>query len=86
MKRYRIQIRHKGIYVEGVVASENDKDALNTFYKNYEAGLYLEQSENTNIRSKLFITIEETDNGTTEVNIGETSIGVQVGVTGVRTG
>ena len=86
MKRYRIQVRHQGIYIEGVVVSENDRDALITFYKNYEAGLYQEQSENTNIRSKLFITIEETDNGTTEVNIGETSIGVQMGVTGVIAG
>lgn len=86
MKQYRIQVRYKGIYVDGVVDSENDKDALITFHKNYEAGLYQDKREDLCDPNKCHIAIEETKNGTTEVSIGETSIGVQVGAAGVTAG
>jgi hypothetical protein len=38
------------------------------------------------LKNKIFITYEELKNGTTEVDIGETSIGVQMGNSGVTTG
>mgnify|MGYP003639291091 CR=1 FL=1 len=86
MKRYRIQVRHKGIYVEGVVASENDKDALITFHKNYEAGLYQEQREDLCDPNKCHIAIEETERDVTKVNLGKTSVGIQVGQPSVIAG
>jgi hypothetical protein len=38
------------------------------------------------LNNRIFITYEELENGTTEVNIGETSVGISVGATGVATG
>jgi len=43
------------------------------------------QDEDFYNKQKVFVSYEELKDGTTEVNIGETSVGVQVGGSGVTT-
>ena len=88
MKLYRVQVKYKNIYIDETLEAENDKAALDCLVKKVESGDVMEKDgagfENPN---QLFITFEEIDrNGTTKVNIGETSIGVQMGNTSVGTG
>jgi hypothetical protein len=86
MKQYRIQIRSDGLYYDGIVTAENDAEALILFNKKIQNGEIEAQDEGFYVKKKVFITYEELKNGTTEVDIGETSVGVQVGNTGVTTG
>lgn len=86
MKQYRIQIRSDGLYYNGIVNAENDAEALILFNKKIQNGELEAQDEGFYLKGKIFITYEELKNGTTEVDIGETSVGVQVGNTGVTTG
>jgi len=88
MKLYRVQVKYKNIYIDETLEAENDKAALDCLVKKVESGDVIEKDgagfENPN---QLFITFEEIDrDGTTKVNIGETSVGVQVGNTSVGTG
>jgi hypothetical protein len=88
MKLYRVQANYKNIYVNETLEAKNDIDALECFKKKVDSGDYKENEgpgfHNPDI---LFITFEEVDrNGTTKVDIGETSIGVQVGKQSVGTG
>ena len=88
MKLYRVQANYKNIYVDETLEAKNDIDALECFKKKVDSGDYKENEgpgfHNPDI---LFITFEEVDrNGTTKVDIGETSIGVQVGKQSVGTG
>jgi len=88
MKLYRVQVKYKNIYINETLEAENDKAALDCLVKKVESGDVIEKDgagfENPN---QLFITFEEIDrDGTTKVNIGETSVGVQVGNTSVGTG
>tara|TARA_R110000822_G_scaffold274863_1_gene397120 strand:- start:50 stop:316 length:267 start_codon:yes stop_codon:yes gene_type:complete len=88
MKLYRVQVKYKNIYIDETLEAENDKAALDCLVKKVESGDVIEKDgagfENPN---QLFITFEEIDrDGTTKVNIGETSIGVQMGNTSVGTG
>lgn len=85
MKLYRVQANYKNIYVDETLEAKNDKDALETFSKKVDSGDVTEKEgpgfHRTDI---LFLTFEEVDrDATTKVNIGEASIGVQVGNTGV---
>jgi hypothetical protein len=57
----------------------------NGFVKNLNEGKFSVQEENLYTPRLVFVTYEELDNGTAKVNIGETSVGVQVGTTGVGT-
>ena len=87
MKLYRVQVKYKNIYIDETLEAENDKAALDCLVKKVESGDVIEKDgagfENPN---QLFITFEEIDrDGTTKVNIGETSIGVQMGNTSVGT-
>ena len=86
MKLYRVQAKYKNILLDEMLEAENDKAALDTFQKKVESGDVTEKDAGGFLTPhKLFITFEEVDrDATTNVNIGETSIGVQVGDTGIN--
>ena len=88
MKLYRVQVKYKNMYIDETLEAENDKAALEYLVKKVDSGDVIEKEgagfENPDL---FFLTFEEIDrNGTTKVNIGETSVGVQVGNTSVGTG
>ena len=88
MKLYRVQANYKNIYINEMLEAENDKDALEDFVKKVASGDVIEREGpgfyNPN---HLFLTFEEVDrDATTKVNIGEASIGVQMGNESVGTG
>ena len=88
MKLYRVQANYKNIYIDEMLEAENDKAALETFSKKVDSGDVTEhEGPGFHNPNHLFITFEEVDrDATTKVNIGETSVGVQVGNTSVGTG
>ncbi len=71
-----------------MLEAENDKAALECFVKKVDSGDVIEkEGAGFHNPDHLFLTFEEVDrNATTKVNIGETSIGVQVGNQSVGTG
>ena len=88
MKHYRIQAKYKNMYVDEIISAEDDKTALECFVKKVDSGEIKEKEgagfENPNL---LFLTFEEVNrDGPTKVDIGETSVGVQVGNASVGTG
>jgi len=86
MKSYRIQIRSEGKYYDGIIKADNDVLALQQFDKKLTNGEIKAQDEPLYTKKFVFITYEELKNGTTNANIGEASVGVQVGQSGVKTG
>ena len=85
MKSYRIQIRSEGKYFDGIIKANNDVLALQQFEKKLTNGEIKAQDEVLYTPKRIFITYEELKNGTTEVDIGETSAGVQMGEPSVET-
>ena len=87
MKLYRVQVKYKNMYIDETLEAENDKAALEYLVKKVDSGDVIEKEgagfENPDL---LFITFEEINRNATKVNIGETSVGVQVGNTSVGTG
>jgi len=87
MKLYRVQVKYKNMYIDETLEAENDKAALEYLVKKVDSGDVIEKEgagfENPNL---LFITLEEINRNATKVNIGETSVGVQMGNTSVSTG
>jgi hypothetical protein len=87
MKLYRVQVKYKNMYIDETLEAENDKAALEYLVKKVDSGDVIEKEgagfENPNL---LFITFEEINRNATKVNIGETSVGVQMGNTSVSTG
>ena len=87
MKLYRVQANYKNIYIDEMLEAENDKAVLEDFVKKVDSGDVTEREgpgfHNPNI---LFLTFEEINRDATKVNIGETSVGVQMGNTSVSTG
>tara|TARA_B100000123_G_C25591310_1_gene367195 strand:- start:426 stop:692 length:267 start_codon:yes stop_codon:yes gene_type:complete len=81
MKLYRVQAKYKNILLDEMLEAENDKAALDTFQKKVESGDVTEKDAGGWLNPDiLFITFEEVDrDATTKVNIGKTSVGVQVG-------
>ena len=81
MKLYRVQAKYKNILIDEMLEAKNDKAALDTFYKKVESGDVTEKDAGGFLNpDRLFITFEEVDrDATTKVNIGKTSVGVQVG-------
>tara|TARA_R110002124_G_scaffold127021_1_gene286867 strand:- start:211 stop:438 length:228 start_codon:yes stop_codon:yes gene_type:complete len=75
------------MYIDETLEADNDKAALEYLVKKVDSGDVIEKQgagfENPNL---LFITLEEINRNATKVNIGETSVGVQVGNTSVSTG
>lgn len=88
MKLYRVQANYKNIYVDEMLEAENDKAVLEDFVKKVDSGDVTErEGPGFHDPNVLFLNFEEVDrNGTTKVNIGETSVGVQVGNTSVISG
>ena len=88
MKLYRVQANYKNIYIDEMLEAENDKAVLEDFVKKVDSGDVIErEGPGFHDPNVLFLTFEEVDrNGTTKVNIGKTSVGVQVGNTSVSTG
>ena len=86
MNSYRIQIRYEGKYFDGIVQANNDVLALQQFEKKLTNGEIKAQDEPLYTKKRVFITYEELKNGTTNANIGEASVGVQMGESGVKTG
>ena len=86
MKLYRVQANYKNIYINETLEAENDKSALETFVKKVDSGDVTErEGPGYHNPDHLFLTFEEVDrDATTKVNIGETSVGVQVGKPGVE--
>ena len=87
MKLYRVQVKYKNMYIDETLEAENDKAALEYLVKKVDSGDVIEKEgagfENPDL---LFITFEEINRNATKVNIGETSVGVQMGNTIVSTG
>jgi|TARA_X000001388_G_scaffold50966_1_gene36888 methyltransferase-like protein len=88
MKLYRVQANYKNIYINEMLEAENDKAALECFIKKVDSGVVTEiEGAGFHDPNILILTFEEVDrNATTKVNIGETSVGVQVGQQSVGTG
>ena len=88
MKLYRVQAKYKNIYIDEMLEAENDKAALDMFSKKVESGDVNEKDAGGFLNPDiLFVTFEEVDrDATTKVNIGETSVGVQVGQPSIGSG
>ena len=85
MKSYRVQIRSEGKYYDGIIKADNDVLALRQFEKKLTNGEIKAQDEDFYNKARVFVTYEELKNGTTNANIGEASVGVQMGESGVIT-
>ena len=87
MKLYRVQANYKNIYIDEMLEAENDKAVLEDFVKKVDSGDVTEREGpgfyDPNV---FFLTFEEINRDATKVNIGETSVGVQMGNTSVSTG
>ena len=88
MKLYRVQAKYKNILIDEMLEAENDRAALDKFATKVESGDVIEKDAGGFLDpNRLFVTFEEVDrNATTKVNIGEASIGVQMGKPGVESG
>jgi hypothetical protein len=86
MKLYRVQARCKNIYFDKMLEAENDTAALEAFANGVSSGEIVGQDESF-YGSRTYITFEEVDrDATTKVNLGETSVGVQMGQHSVGAG
>ena len=85
MKHYFVQIRYKGKYYNGTISAKTDGEALKLAEKKMKAGEFQRLDEDFYNISRTFITYEEIKDGTTGVDIKETSAGVQMGNAGVIT-
>ena len=85
MNNYRIQIRSEGKYFDGIIKANNDVLALQQFEKKLTNGEIKAQDEVLYTPKRIFITYEELKNGTTNANIGDASVGVQMGKPSVTT-
>jgi len=81
MKLYRIQANYKDIRLDETIEASDDKAALESFSASYDSGqLTEEDGAGLYDPNFLFLTFEEVDrDATTKVNLGKTSVGVQVG-------
>ena len=86
MKLYRVQARCNNMYFDKTLEAKNGKAALETFANGVESGEIVGADESF-YGSRTYITFEEVDrDGITKVNLGETSVGVQMGNASVGTG
>jgi len=88
MKHYRIQVKYKNVYLDEIISADDDKTALECFVKKVDSG-EVKENEGAGFENPdmFFLTFEEVNrDGPTKVNIGEASVGVQVGNASVGTG
>ena len=70
-----------------MLEAKNDKAVLEYFVKKVDSGDVTErEGPGFHDPNVLFLTFEEINRDATKVNIGETSVGVQMGNTSVSTG
>ena len=70
-----------------MLEAENDKAVLEYFVKKVDSGNVTErEGPGFHDPNVLFLTFEEVDRNATKVNIGKTSIGVQVGQPSISSG
>ena len=70
-----------------MLEAKNDKAVLEDFVKKVDSGDVIErEGPGFHDPNVLFLTFEEVDRNATKVNIGKTSIGVQVGQPSVSSG
>jgi|TARA_R100000149_G_C5865841_1_gene130649 hypothetical protein len=86
MKQYLFVARAAGKMIRSTVNAASDENAQEGFVKNLNAGKFSIVDEPLYTPRHIFVTYEELDNGTTKVNIGETSAGSQMGRSSVVTG
>ena len=87
MKQYRFQCYAAGLYFTSVVNAADDEKAIEGFAQNLNEKKYSVKPDGFGRGIRRFhLTYEELDNGTAKVDIGETSAGVQVGITGISAG
>ena len=86
MKLYRVQARCKNIYYDKTLEAKNDAAALESFANGVNSGEIVGADEGF-YGDRIYITFEEVQrDGPTKVNLGETSVGVQMGNASVGTG
>ena len=84
MKQYRFQCYAAGLFFTSVVNAVNDEDAIEGFVQNLNNKKYSVEPDGFGRGMRRFhLTYEELDNGTAKVDIGEASVGVQMGEPGV---
>ncbi len=88
MKLYRIQVNYKNIYIDETLEGKNDKAVLEDFSNKVASGnITGDEGPGFHDPDLLLLTLEEVDrDATTKVNIGKTSIGVQVGQPSIGSG
>lgn len=86
MKQYRFQCYVAGLKFNSVVNATDDEKAIEGFTENLNDNKYSVQLGDLGRGTKRFhITYEELENGTTKVDIGEATAGVQMGQPSVVT-
>ena len=86
MKLYRVQARCKNIYFDKMLEAKDDRAALDAFANGVESGEIVGTDEGF-YGNQTYVTFEEVNrDGPTKVNLGETSVGVQMGNASVGTG
>lgn len=80
MKLYRIQANYKNVFLDHTVEAADDKAALESFSASYDSG-QLTEKEGPGFHNPdlFFLTFEEVKRDATKVNLGKTSVGIQVG-------
>ena len=88
MKLYRVQANYKNIYINEMLEAENDKAALECFLKRVDSGVVTEiEGAGFHDPNSLILTFEEVDRDVSTTTSGEkTSVGIQVGNTGIVSG
>ena len=88
MKLYRVQAKYKNILIDEMLEAENDKAALECLLKRVDSGDVTEKDAGGFLNPDvLFITLEEVDRDVSTTTSGEkTSVGIQVGNTGIVSG
>jgi len=87
MKQYRFQCYVAGLKFNSVVNATNDEEAIEGFTENLNNKKYSVQRDGFGGAIHAFhLTYEELENGTTKVDIGEATAGIQMGQPSVVTG
>jgi len=86
MKLYRIQARCKNLYFDKILEAKDDTTALESFANGVESGEIVGSDEGF-YGDRVHVTFEEVDRNVSTGTSGEkASVGVEVGIPGVKTG
>ena len=87
MKQYRFRCYVAGLEIDSVVNAADDSSAMDSFIENLSNGKF--SAEPNSLQrgfDRWVLTYEELKHGTTKVDSGEASFGVQMGQPSVVTG